>query len=155
MTGRSTRDHQGATAVEFALVMTPLLMIVFGIIQYAFYFWAMQGGADVTRQAARLAAVGQPIDNSTPPVASCALFRSTVIAQLGAVATAPGEAVVTRTYESATPGTVQIGDTVTVTVSFKSSDFNLPFVPFISDGRVTNSAKARVDYVPAQPETCS
>jgi Flp pilus assembly protein TadG len=135
--------------------MTPLLMIVFGLIQYSFYFWALQGGADVTRQAARLAAVGQPIDNSTPPVATCALFRSKVIAQLGAVATNPGAAVVTRTYESATPGTVQIGDTVTVTVSFTSSDFNLPFVPFISDGRVTNTATARVDYVPGQPETCT
>ena len=54
------REDDGSSAVEFALVMTPLLMIIFGIMQYGFYFWAMQGGADAGRQAARLAAVGNP-----------------------------------------------------------------------------------------------
>jgi Flp pilus assembly protein TadG len=137
------RDERGAAAVEFAFVMTPLLMIVFGIIQYAFYFWAMQGGADVARQAARLGAVGNP--------AACTAFKDGVRASLGAVATSPSTATVTRTYGKG-PGnsaaTVEIGDNVTVTVRFKSADFHLPFVPFIDDGWVDNTAKARVDYVP-------
>ena len=42
-----------------------------------------------------------------------------------------------------------VGDTVVVTVEFRSYDLNLPFVPFIGDGVVKSSATSRVDYAPA------
>lgn len=150
-----TRDARGAAAVEFAFVMVPLLMILFGIIQYAFYFWSMQGGADASRQAARLAAVGKPLTcadlSETEPG-----FQSIVKRQLKTVSSDPSNATVTRSYTPAhTTGEVEIGDTVTVKVEFKGYDFNLPFVPFIDNAMVSQTAEARVDYVPAQPETCS
>jgi Flp pilus assembly protein TadG len=139
-----TRDEHGSSAVEFALVMTPLLMIVFGIMQYGLYFWAMQGGADAGRQAARLASVGNP--------ASCSAFASAVKSSLNDISTSPSTATVTRNYSKG-PGNsasgVEIGDNVTVKVRFKSADLNLPFVPFIDGGWVNNTAKARVDYVPS------
>ena len=54
---RARAGEHGAVAVEFALVLPFLLVIVFGSIQYGFYFWADQGGSDAARKAARLAAV--------------------------------------------------------------------------------------------------
>jgi Flp pilus assembly protein TadG len=140
------RSDRGASAVEFALVMVPLLALLFGAIQYGLYFWAYQGGSDIARSAARLAAVGTPAD--------CASFTSDVKDQIGGMGD-KSSAVVTRTYTQADPTKVDIGDTVKVTVQFKSIDLHFPFVPFINDGLVSSSAEARVDYVPTQPGTCS
>lgn len=140
--GRS-REDDGSSAVEFALVMTPLLVIVFGIMQYGFYFWAMQGGADAGRQAARLAAVGNPT--------SCSAFKDAVKASLADLSTSPATTTVKRTYSKGPGNTasgVEIGDNVTVEVRFQSADLQLPFVPFIDGGWVADTAKARVDYVP-------
>jgi Flp pilus assembly protein TadG len=147
---RSRHDERGVAAVEFALIMVPLLVIVFGIIEYSFYFWSMQGGADAARQAARLSAVGKPAD--------CPTFRSDVRGFLGGVSSSPSTAQITRAYnhDSANGvGPVSVGDTVTVSVTFDGYDLNLPFVPFINDARVVSTAKARVDYVPSTPSACS
>lgn len=150
-TGRRARRDEGAVAVEFALILPLLLLLVFGLIQYGFYFWSMQGGSAAAREAARRASVGQP--------ASCADFRSYVKARIG-VTGDQNSAVITRTYKDAlgaarTPANVEVGDLVTVTVQFESYDMNIPFVPFINDGVVYQSADSRVEYVPASPEACS
>lgn len=143
---RPQREDRGAAAVEFALVLLPLLYIVFGIIQYGLYFWAYQGGSDVTRSAARVAAVGeQP---------TCAAFRSDIAAQIDGLSGVVEPADIDRVYRQQDPTRVTVGDTVTVTVRFKSVDMHLPFIPFISDGWVESSARARVDYVPVAPEAC-
>ncbi|WP_121252305.1 TadE/TadG family type IV pilus assembly protein [Nocardioides ferulae] len=150
MLGRERSLHRGqggAAAVEFALVLPVLLLLVFGIVQYGLYFWAMQGGSDIARDAARRAAVGQP--------ASCAAFKSGVSGDVDAlVGKAP--AVIRRTYVKTDPTrpTITVGDEVTVRIEFTSFDLRLPFLPFIADGRVTSEASARVDFVPQQPEVC-
>ena len=142
------RTERGAAAVEFALVMPILLILVFGLIQYGLYFWAVQGGADAARTGARLSAVGNPT--------ACAAFRTEVGDQVARFA--EETPVITRAYsdEAGNPaGPVKIGDRVEITVAFKSIDMNFPFVPFINDGWVTETAEARVDYVPSQPEECA
>ncbi|MFL6174395.1 MAG: TadE/TadG family type IV pilus assembly protein [Marmoricola sp.] len=140
-------DESGATAVEFALVMIPLLVLVFGLVQYSLYFWAMQGGSDIARNAARTASVGNPAD--------CATFRSGVAAQIDKLASSGSAATIKRSYTQQSPSEVQVGDTVTVSVQFRSVDLHFPFIPFINGGTITSSAESRVDFVPSQPETCS
>ena len=142
--GRAGED--GAAAVEFALVLPLLLLVVFGLVQYGFYFWSMQGGSAAARDAARRAAVGDP--------AACAGFVSTVRSSVAPIGD-EDSLTVTRTYTKLAPPNVGIGDTVTVKVEFKSIDLNFPFVPFINDGIVSQTATSRVDYVPTQPETCT
>ncbi|ROR92144.1 TadE/TadG family type IV pilus assembly protein [Nocardioides aurantiacus] len=137
---RRPRGEHGAAAVEFAFIMLPLLAIVFGIMQYGFYFWSMQGGADTARYAARLASVGS--------AASCGDFRTQVADSLGSISSDPTEVYVTRDYVG-TGAVGSVGSTVTVTVEFRSYDLNLPYVPFIDDGKVTSRASARVDFAPA------
>ncbi len=48
------RDDRGASAVEFALISIPFMLLVFGMIQYGWYFYVSQttGGAasDVVRR---------------------------------------------------------------------------------------------------------
>lgn len=134
------RTEKGAAALEFALVMPVLLLLVFALIQYGMYFWAYQGGADAARMAARSAAVGSyPQD--------CSGFRTQVRDAIGKMAaTTP---TVTRTYTKtdSTKG-LQPGDLVTVTVDYNTLNLHFPFLPFIQDGYIKQTAQARVDNVP-------
>lgn len=146
---RHRREDRGAAAVEFALIMPILLILVFGIIQYGLYFWAMQGGSDIARGAARLSAVGDP--------AACAAFKNEIKSNIDGLTGTGSTATIQRIYTNGPSNTapaVEIGDYVTVHVEFTSYDLGLPLVPFIDDGVVTSTAKARVDYVPATPEAC-
>ena len=136
---RSRRREGGAVAVEFALIFPLLAIIVFAIIQYGFYFWAMQGGSAAAREAARKAAVGNPT--------SCSDFENAVRDNVDAIET--GNFSATRTFTS---DPAAVGDDVDVTVSFKSIDMGFPFVPFISGGQVSQSATARVETInPTDP----
>ena len=148
----SRRRDDGAVAVEFALILPLLLLIVFGLIQYGFYFWSMQGGSAAAREAARKAAVGEPV--------SCTEFRDYVKDRIG-VTGDKDSADITRTYTDEVTGdpvavsAVKPGNVVTVSVTFNTYDMNIPFVPFIDDGVVSQTADSRVEYVEDQPEVCS
>ena len=52
------RDEDGAAAVEFALIVGLLAMLVFGLIEYGVALWQMQSLRAATREGARVAAVG-------------------------------------------------------------------------------------------------
>jgi Flp pilus assembly protein TadG len=138
----SRRRDRGAVAVEFALIMPMFIMLVLGVIQYGLYFWAAQGGSTAAREAARRAAVG---DYTT-----CEQFVEDVRGRIDSVGDT-ASAVVTRTYVKG-PGNlataVEVGDVVTVKVTFRAGTIDLPMVPFLSDGLVTQSADARVENVP-------
>ena len=151
---RRSGDESGAAAIEFALVLLPLVVLLFGAIQYGLYFWAMQGGSDIARDAVRLSAVG---DTST---SSCAAFRDDIRAQIGGLTGDAASATITRTFidaQSPADGVTE-GDQVRVSVQFKSADLHFPFIPFVHDGMVTSTAEARVDFVPDRdnpPQECS
>ena len=133
--------QDGASAVEFALVSVLLLTLVFGIIQYGFYFWASQIGSSAVRDAARYSAVGTK---------DCPDLQATVTSQVGGAAI--GATTTTRNY-SASPATT--GGAVTVTVSFQALDIGMPFVPLPDGGQITQSAQARVENVTSSSVNCT
>ena len=144
-TGRRGTEG-GAAAVELALVLPLLLLLVFGTIQYGLSFWTLQGGSDIARDAARLSAVGSP--------AGCADFRAVVRTQVESLNGAGEAATITRTYVDTSPNGINVGDTVKVRVEFPAADLQLPFLPFVDGGLVSTAAEARVEYVPSTPEAC-
>ena len=142
MFGRS-REDRGASAVEFALVLLPLLTIVFGLIQYGLYFWSAQTGSNAVHAAARQLSVGNCDTDAE--------LTSFVTSQLGAAAVSvdtPG-----RTYydvDGSTPlgdqaPAAKIGGTVEVTIEFDTLNLNFPFVPFLDDPKISRSVVARVE----------
>ena len=58
---RRLKDEEGASAVEFAIVASLLLMILFGIIQFGIAYNRVQGLNSAGREGARTASIGAPI----------------------------------------------------------------------------------------------
>ncbi len=55
---RGSAREEGAAAVEFALIVGLLAMLVFGMMEYGLAFWQLQSLRAATREGARVAAVG-------------------------------------------------------------------------------------------------
>jgi Flp pilus assembly protein TadG len=55
---REARKEDGAAAVEFALIVGLLAILVFGLLEYGLAFWQVQNLRAATREGARVAAVG-------------------------------------------------------------------------------------------------
>lgn len=70
MRARARRDEGGAAALEFALVLPILLMLVFGIISYAYMFSVRQALTQAAAEGARAAAVAQTGQSATRATAA-------------------------------------------------------------------------------------
>jgi Flp pilus assembly protein TadG len=143
-----SREQRGASAVEFALVVTPLLILFFGMVQYGMYFYSAQVGSHVANGAARQLSVGNCQGGGA--------LQSYVDNNLGAASTS--SATITTTWKNvdgtspASPQAqkVTIGGTVKVTISFQTLNMHFPFVPFLSDPKVERTVEARVEDVTDQ-----
>ena len=128
-------DERGASAVEFALVAPLLFLVMFGILQYGYHYWALETAAATAREAARHYAVGAG-QTCTQTEAQ----RRAGTAALGPVTV------------SAPPSSPTVGQVITVTVSFQSLDMHI--FPLPDNGYVSESATARIENVPTTALTC-
>jgi Flp pilus assembly protein TadG len=143
MIARRARNDRGAAAVEFALVVIPVFAILFGLIQYGMYFYSSQTGSNTVNAAARQLSVGNCASDSS--------LQTYVDNQLGAATT--GSATIVRTYTnpdgsapaSPAPANVEVGGTVTLSISFPTVNMHFPFVPFLQNAKVTRQVEARVE----------
>jgi len=132
------RTEKGSSAVEFALISIIFFTLVFGMIQYSMYFWSTQSAANAARDAARRAAVGQTCANL-----STQSRNNTKLVDSGYV--------VSRRYYAptdvnfATPVPAASDYNVRVVLTYESVDLHFPFVPFLNDGKVRETAVARVE----------
>jgi Flp pilus assembly protein TadG len=134
---RRDRHDRGAAAVEFALVLVPLVTLIFGVIQYGYYFYQSHSAAASAREGARLAAVG---------VTSCASFKTALDSRT--------TGITLTSYALSYPDGRQVGKTVKVDVVYTPTKFGFPFLPFIS-GNKTETGKARTEVlVTGGPTTC-
>ena len=150
---RRRRDEGGAAAVEFALVLIPLLYLVFGLVQYGWYFYAMQSGSSAVGDAARRIAVGN--------CQTVGEVQTLIHDHLGAATTASSasQIVTTITYTKAdgssasAPG--EIGGSVTVSAKFPTLNMHFPFIPVPDDGNVTRTNVTRIEDLDSSQGTCS
>ena len=127
------RRDKGAVSVEFVFIVPILLVLIFGIIQFAYYFFQVQQGAFAAREAARQAAVG---------TRDCTELISFVVERVGA----PTPVYVTLTPNPSPP---EIGGTINVLVEFQAADFGFPFIPYPNDAAVVEDADTRVENIGA------
>ncbi len=126
---RTNRDDSGAVAVEFALVMPILLLVVFGIINFGFVFAqqiALNNGA---RQGARYAAVdGRTCDQIATEAKQSAATVGMTAAQVPTPTITPACSGSSKPCTGTTPGT-----NVTVTMTIPAA-WAVPFAPVFTSG---------------------
>lgn len=139
-----SREERGSTIVEFALVVSLLMLLFFGIVQYGYQFWALQTASATAREAARRLIVGTD-EGCTVDIAKEKASGPHV---------GPGdiEVVIRYHHQDGSAASGVRGDLVTVTVRLQSLDVGL--VPVPHDGLVEESATNRVENIPEDPLDC-
>lgn len=113
------RNDDGATAVEFAIILVPLLLILTGIIDFGRVFSDQIALSGAAREGAR----------------TMALQNSPAAAKASTKAAAPGlNPALTDAQITVTPTACVPGGTVTVSVSYPASSLTGLLQPFL-DGK--------------------
>jgi Flp pilus assembly protein TadG len=129
------RSERGAAAVEFALICIPFIILIFGLIQYGWYFYVSSTTSGAASNMARRLEVGDCWTN--PQALQLAQQESPYITTLD-ITDATGNPI---TLAGATPGVTQIRVTV-------DADANIiGFLPVPNAGIVTRTVQARLEDV--------
>jgi Flp pilus assembly protein TadG len=146
---RASRRHpdRGASAVEFALIMPVLFLLIFGIIDYGLLFFDTIGLRQGTREGARQAVVQLPSASCTQ-----AAFNDKVIcATRQATENTLGESSGVRVKVYAPdPGGWAKGNRLIVCTQVKEKSIT-GFVPFPTKPLQTRTIMSIEQVLPAQP----
>lgn len=135
--GRRHDEERGATAVEFALVIPILLVVVFGIINLGFVFAQQISLNNGARQGARYAVVdGRTCDQIKTEAKDSAATIGMSTTEVPTPVITPSCSGVTRPCASTTPGT-----NIKVELT-RSAAWAVPFPPFTSGNAPTLTGKA-------------
>ncbi len=132
------RGDRGAVAAEFALILPIFILLVFGAIQYGYFFFQWQQATFAAREGARIASVGFP-------ALTCAQLVDQTRARVTTQALAGVSVDLTNIPDDGSLPGPNVGDTYTVTVDFPTA-LALGVVPVPST--VTQSAEIRIENVP-------
>ncbi len=135
----SRRRESGAAAVEFALVSLLLITLLFGILQYGFYFWSRSAANAAVREGARRVSVGDYAD--------CAALKAFVQSEVGA-AGAGNTVTTTRSIDKHPDNlllTTEVGDIMTLKITFQAFDVGL--IPLPLGGQVQSAAVSRIENI--------
>ena len=122
------KKEKGASAVEFALILAPLIVLIFAIFQFGIIFNNWIALTHAAREGVRLAAVGED--------------EEFIIDEI--IKRAPSVKIDEANIEFTNLGG-DVGEFVTVTVP--GEQFNLGYPVFSLKGKVlTSSATLRIEY---------
>jgi Flp pilus assembly protein TadG len=144
-TERRRRSDEGAAAVEFALVMVPLIALLLGVIQFGFFFFTTQSASSAAREAARRLTVGEcQVGNAAETFAR---NQANVVGLTLQFGSPNGESDVS------TPGTLPaVGAPLRVKVQASADIIHL--FPLPSGGTVTRVVDARMEDSEADGVPC-
>ena len=135
---RRKRDRRGAAAVEFALVMLPLLTLLLGAIQFGWFFYTSQSTSSAARETARRLVVGDCTGSAATAYASGQANVLNLSLSYGTPTADPNDK-----YGLATTGSLPtVGNPLRVVVSADSRIIN--FIPGMPS-RITRVVNARME----------
>jgi len=137
------KEHKGAAAVEFALVLIPLILLLFGIIEFSVYLYDKQVVTNASREGARAGSVATGGDRLPYKGITCAAtydeqnpqsIECVVNHYAKAHLVTFGAGNDPQTYVPVYNKSAAFGDDLTVIVSYYYSFLIIPnFIPVILD----------------------
>ncbi len=115
------RRDDGAAAVELALLLPILLIVVFGIVQFGFYYNATIELSGAAREGARSMAINKVTATATAAATAAAANSCAVAADPCTVSFMPAAA-----------DSCPAGQDVTVSVTRNNFSFNILFIPAVT-----------------------
>ncbi len=140
------RDQEGAAAVEFALLLPLLVLLLFGMIEFGLAFNSRIQATNAAREAARRAVVG--IDNWSDLGGGVPFWQ--------AVRQDAGAGSISNCVLSTNPGVPVIGGTLTVSFDYPLN-LRIPFMPnppSWQTGRASASMRIEQLSAPGGPGGC-
>ena len=147
---RFLRGERGAALVEFAIVLPLLLMIVFGIIDFARAFYTQNNLTSAVREGARWAAVRDPAKITTAGVQAVVKgFANADATKAKFGGSAVADAQISITFTPALPD----ANYITVTITDYPFDWWTPLPGMVGFGDITLSAEAvfRLEHAGSAP----
>jgi Flp pilus assembly protein TadG len=148
------RSESGQAAVEFALVLPLLLIVLLGVVDFGFAFTYWNDTQHMANSAARFAAVGRsPISGQTLQAAVRQQAQSTALRD-GGTRQLPDALKVCVHY----PNGLVKGESVQVSVYTRYRWMPLPYVGNLGTTRIGGKATMRLETTPdpaVAPEGCS
>ncbi len=114
--GRFKRDTRGAAAIEFAIVIVPLLLFMFGIIEFSRAFWAKEALQQTAVDTARCMGLGLAACSPTTTTTAGQTYAVSVGNTWGLTIPTSNVTITTGTSCGTVPGFV----TVHITYTFKT-----------------------------------
>jgi Flp pilus assembly protein TadG len=132
--GARRSDERGAAAVEFAIIMPLLAVLLMGIIEYGYFFYVLQASNSAARETARQLSVGN-CQGSTGSTLNAETF-------------AESQASIPLTLTYGTPSNQDntlpgVGETLEVRVTANAEILN--FIPVPNGGVITRSVQTYVE----------
>jgi Flp pilus assembly protein TadG len=144
---RRREDDRGASAVEFALVVPFLLLIIFGIIAFGMMLSFRQTMSQAATEGARAGALSSGASSTARGTdAKNAASSALGALKVGGVALACGSSNVTCTYAEApcSNDTTHTCSTLTVSYPYRAHPMlSLPFVNLVMPSTLSYAATAR------------
>jgi Flp pilus assembly protein TadG len=132
--GRRMRSQRGAAAVEFAIVVPLLFLLIFGIIDFGFGFHAWDASENAAREGARVAAVDPNTADITARVRSSSSFLNQAKLNVAITCSTNNGS----SFGACAPGSTWLeGDIVRVTVTYAYS-FITPLPHMVGLGSTLN-----------------
>jgi Flp pilus assembly protein TadG len=142
------KDQKGAAAVEFAIVLPVLLLILFGIIEFSVAFYDKAMITNASREGARKGILFNCVINETEGTCDYSPATGDDISDVvndylgvdegypsGRLITFSGSGAINVTVDPVDTSTLSAGDSLTVTVSYPYNFYVLPgFVAGLADG---------------------
>ncbi len=136
---RRRGDH-GAAAVEFAIISVLLFVILFGILQYGFFFFQLSSTEHALGKAARQVEIGE--------VPTCADWADAAIAPLSLSGTSTASWVREDGLDDVD---IVRGTKVIVTITWEPIRIGAGLVPFPGGGPQTATMETAVDHIGVDP----
>lgn len=138
------REARGQSLVEFSLILTPLMLILLGVVQFGFVFQAYVTVSTATREAARTGTIyvyDRSISQSSNDTARNNAVKAAVLASLNGLGKTAPNFTTGNTWTTTTSGT-----TVTATNGDLTITYTLPGTVTANEPRVGYRMTVRATY---------